>query len=176
MTSLLFRRIGAYVLDIAALFTVLAPLGFALSRALGLDRGAVTPGGVYLALVLNFSLPVWTYFTLADASAGGATLGKRLLGLRTETQDGARPGLARAFSRTAVKLAPWETVHLAAFGLAALGAAEGVQWAGMGLAYLAMAVYMGVAWRSGGAQSVHDWVASTRVARADRQPVSVPLA
>lgn len=160
MPSLLTRRIGAYLIDNAALFAVLAPLGVAVSIGLSIDRGEVTPGGIYTALVLNFSIPVWLYFALADVSASGATLGKRALGLRT---DGASPG--RALVRTAIKLAPWETVHLAAFGLPALGAPVWTQGVGFGLAYAGLAVLVGVAWRTGGERSLHDLAAGTRVVR-----------
>lgn len=84
MRTILLRRAGAYVLDIVVLFAVLAPLDYLVQRALGVSPS--TTEGVYATLLLNFSLPAWTYFALAERSWGGATLGKRLLSLRTEAQ------------------------------------------------------------------------------------------
>jgi uncharacterized RDD family membrane protein YckC len=163
--SLLLRRLGAYALDCASLFLVLAPLGFLIQRAL-----AVTPDtgvGIYTALVLNFSLPSWVYFTWGDASRRGATPGKRLLGLRASTTAGVRIGPARALARTAVKMAPWEIAHVSSFLLAvAPGELGGASWSGLGLTYALVAAYVVVAWRTGGRRSVHDLLASTRVERA----------
>lgn len=171
MPSILLRRVAAYGLDIGILFAVLAPLGFLVQSALGLRPE--TAQGVYLALVLTFSVPVWTYFTLADRSARGATLGKRWLGLRTETATGGRVGVGQALGRTAVKMVPWELTHAASFLFApALGDLGVGNWIGIGASYVLVAAYAVVAWRTGGRRSVHDLVASTQVRRVLR-PASV---
>lgn len=159
-----FRRIGAYVLDIVLLFAVLAPLGFFAQQLLGINRSDVSASDVYVMLLFNFSLPAWVYFALGDRSKTGATLGKRLLGLSTLTERGVRVGFSRALARTAVKMVPWEIVHVSAFLFApALGELAVGNYVGIGVSYLLMFVYLLVAWRTGGHRSVHDVVASTRV-------------
>lgn len=163
MSRFLFRRLAAYALDMATLFAVLAPLGFAVQRALGIGQADVTGLGIYLAAVLTFSVPSWAYFALADASARGQTLGKRALGLRASGVEGERVGRGRALGRTAVKLAPWEGVHVAAFVLPAVGAPAGAQGAAFAAVYLALGATLAVAWRSGGSRSLHDLAAGTRV-------------
>lgn len=64
--SIVLRRVGAYVLDIALLFTVLAPLGYIVQRTIGVSP--VTAQDVYAALVLNFSVPAWAYFAAVKVS------------------------------------------------------------------------------------------------------------
>lgn len=162
--SVLLRRAGAYVLDVTLLFVVLAPLGYVVQLAFGVDLSAPTAQGVYITLVLNFSLPAWTYFVLADHSRGGATLGKRLLSLCTQTEDGGRVCLGRALVRTAVKMVPWEIVHVSAFLFApALGQLAVGNYIGIGASYILSFAYLFVAWRMRGYRSVHDFVASTCV-------------
>lgn len=165
MRSVLLRRVGAYVLDIVVLFAVLAPAGYLAQRALGVSPS--TPQEIYGALVLTFSVPAWTYFALADRSRGGATLGKRLLGLRTAAEDGGPVRAGRALARTAVKMVPWELAHASSFLVApALGEFSVASGVGLGASYVLSFAYLAQAWRTGGHRSVHDLVAGTRVERA----------
>jgi len=57
--ALLFCRVGAYLVDIALLFALLAPIGFAVQLLLDF-----TPTGreIWFVLLVNFSLPSWLYF------------------------------------------------------------------------------------------------------------------
>ena len=111
--GLVGRRAGAYTLDIALLFAVLGPLGWGVQIVLGLAPS--TGQQVWATLLLNFSLPTWIYFAVADASAGGATLGKHWLGLTVSRDDGGRLGPTQALGRTAVKLLPWELTPCGGF-------------------------------------------------------------
>jgi uncharacterized RDD family membrane protein YckC len=166
MPQLLIRRAGAFVVDIVLLFLVLFPVGQVLKFIIGWQPGEAPTGLiVWLASALNFSLPTWTYLTLSDRSARGATVGKRSFGLRVARVTGERVGLGRALARTAVKLCPWEMVHLSAF---AFSVNPGVsldlgQLIGLGIANLLVVVYFVVAARTGGRRSIHDYVAGTQV-------------
>ena len=161
------RRCAAYVLDIALLFAVLGPTGWLVQRALGL---APTTGlEIWSALLLNFSLPAWLYFTVSDASTSGATLAKRLLGLRVSRQDGARVGALRALVRTGVKLLPWELTHISAFALATrLDTFSLMQGIGLATANMLAIVYLVCAASTEGRRSVHDFAAGTVVTVAPR--------
>lgn len=160
----LVRRLGAFAADCGLLFLVLAPLGLAIQFALGVRPEA--PREIYLALLLNFSLPVWTYFAWSDARSG-ATIGKRWTGLRVSAAGGRRLGPGRALARTAGKLLPWELTHAAMFAVpASMDTLGVVSWIGLGVAYSLALAWIGVAWRSGGRRSVHDLVTGTRVERA----------
>ena len=156
-------RLAAYAVDIAVLAAVLVPLAFALQTVTGFRP--TTGVGVWLASVLMISVPSWTYFTVSDASASGATLGKRLLGIAVVASDGApRVGAGRAVVRTAVKLAPWELTHLTMFALSpALGTFSALQIALLWIVYALLAIYLAVALRNRGERSVHDLVAGTAV-------------
>jgi uncharacterized RDD family membrane protein YckC len=165
MRSLLVRRVLAYLIDCALLFIVLAVAGAVAQEVLGV--APATPRAIYATLLLNFSLPVWTYFAWSDHSARGATLGKRILELHARMTDGTRIGMARAFERTAIKMIPWELTHASAFLLApALGVFGALSWVGIGLAYALLIAYLVVAWRTSGRRSLHDVVAGTIVDRA----------
>ncbi|MEM1096060.1 MAG: RDD family protein [Bacteroidota bacterium] len=164
----LLRRIGAYLLDVAVLFVVLAPLGYGVQVALGIDAAAATARSVYITLILNFSIPAWLYFALSDRSSRGATVGKRLLGLRTQAKAGRHLGFSRALGRTAIKMVPWEVTHASAFlFVPALGEFAAGNMVGIGFAYVLSFVYLFVAWRTDGRQSVHDLATKTHVVPAD---------
>ena len=159
------RRVVAYLLDVGLLFAVLAPLGFAVQWILGYAPS--TGPQIWATLLLNFSLPAWAYFAASDASAGGATVGKRWVGIRVSPEDHGRVGAVRAVGRTAVKLAPWELVHVSAFGLSQgadqFSVAQGV---GLTAANLLAIAYVAWAIATGGHRSVHDVVAGTVVGDA----------
>src|SRR5262245_49721975 len=167
MPWLLIRRATAYFVDCAILFLVLAPFGFVVLIALGGPPASPTGPEVWLAAVLNFSVPAWTYFVWSDRSVRGATLGKWLLGLHVVRMTGERVSLARALARTAVKVLPWETAHVSAF---ALSTNPGVsfdldQMIGLTIANALAVVYVVVAAWTGGRRSVHDYVPATEVCR-----------
>jgi len=108
MSRLLIRRAGAYVVDVVLLFLVLFPVGQVVVFVIGWQPAASPTGFVvWLASALNFSLPTWTYFTLSESSARGATVGKRLLGLRVVRVTGTsrRVSFRRSVPVQEVKLA-----------------------------------------------------------------------
>ena len=160
----LLRRLAAYAIDVVILAAVLVPLAFGLQLLIGYrpDTGV----GVWLASLATISVPSWVYFTLSDASTRGATLGKRLLGLRASSLDGGRIGLGRALVRTAIKLIPWELTHLTLFALSPeLGSFTGLQIGFLWVVYGLFAIYLVVAVRNRGERSVHDLAAGTAVRR-----------
>ncbi len=156
------RRLAAYAVDVLLLAITLLPLAFLLGAVVGTD--VATGAGVWLRSLLTISVPAWAYFILTDHLAGGRSLGKRLLRLRTRASVGGAPGWGASILRTAAKLLPWELVHLAFFGLAArLGEFGGVQvWVAM-LSYALMGAYILVALLNGGRRSLPDFVAATHV-------------
>ncbi len=160
-TGLIARRLVAFLADVLALGVVLAPLSFLInSRTLG---NAPRGPEVWVRIALTVSLPAWAYFIVTDRR-GGRSLGKRLVGLRTTRLDGREPGWSSAVLRTALKLLPWELTH-AAFFLLSTGfeRVTPLQWAVSASAYVLMAVYLVVGWVNGGARSLPDLVAGTRV-------------
>jgi uncharacterized RDD family membrane protein YckC len=167
MPWLLIRRATAYGVDCALLLLVLGPIGLLVLMALGGPPAAPTGPQVWLAAVLNFSVPAWIYFIWSDRSVHGATLGKRLLGLHVVRMTGERVGTGRALVRTAVKLLPWETIHVSAFALATDpgGSFDLGQMIGLTVANGLILVYLSVAAYTHGRRSVHDYVAATEVCR-----------
>ncbi|MBL38506.1 MAG: hypothetical protein CMP07_08860 [Xanthomonadales bacterium] len=159
--NLFLRRVLAFMTDILILFAVLGTLGFLIQQAIGYVP--TTGPEIWRVLLLNFSIPVWLYFWLSDASARGGTLGKRIFRIRVAA-DGKALGPARALARTAIKLLPWELAHLSAFALSSdLESLSIVQSVGLVASNLLMLVYLWMAFASRGRRSVHDLVASTRV-------------
>lgn len=160
--STVLRRLAAYAIDIAILAVLLIPLSFGVQSVL--DYEAETGIGVWLASFLLISLPSWTYFILSDASAAGATIGKRVLGLHAARVEGSPLGVGHAALRTAIKLLPWELTHLTMFALAPeLGTFSGLQLALLWVVYALFALYLFVALRNEGRRSVHDIVAGAVV-------------
>lgn len=95
------------------------------------------PDGAVVACAAFVALLAFTYAALGHALMG-ATVGKRLLGLRVEGPDGGAPGIARSVARAALAVA----------GTAALGAG----------------IVLGLMSRNG--RALHDLVAGTSVVRA----------
>ena len=169
--ALLGRRIAAYLLDMLILFGVLAPAGQLILWLLDATPPQTGPA-IARVILWNFSLPAWLYFVLSDRSASGATLGKRLLKIQVRDVSGERLSIGRALARTAVKLLPWELVHVSAFALSTdLTRFSQGQVIGVAAANVLTVVYLGVAVVTMGRRSVHDYAAGTlvRSAAADRE-------
>ncbi len=158
--GLFLRRAAAYSLDIVLLFAILAPLGFLLGPLLG--SIPETGPEIWRRLLLNFSLPTWLYFILFEGSPRGATLGKRLLRLQVRRLDGRALGIGPALRRTALKLLPWELLHLSIFGLSAQpGDLDLIQSLGLAVAFLLWGLYLVSAVTSGGRRARYDdWIGS----------------
>jgi uncharacterized RDD family membrane protein YckC len=162
LKSPLARRILAYMIDCALLLLILASVGGAVLFSLRLSFQ--TPQEVYVAILLNFSIPVWIYFIYADCSIRGATIGKKLFHLQTVAANGQQLPFWQALLRTAIKLMPWELIHIAAFFLpGGMGAFPTESGIGFGLAYLLIIIYLAVAWQTGGHKSVHDYATGALV-------------
>jgi uncharacterized RDD family membrane protein YckC len=160
--NLFGRRVGAYAIDVALLFLILGPIGWLIQRAIGFAPS--TEFQIWLTLLVNFSLPTWSYFAIADASRSGATLGKSWLGLRASRLDGGQVGWIKALYRTAGKLLPWELVHISAFALGTdAGELSILQVVGLSVANVLMLGYLACAALTRGRRSVHDFVAGTVV-------------
>ncbi len=110
------------------------------------------------------TLPVSAYFVLSEAARGGATLGKRRLGLRVVTDGGLGIGIGRSVVRTAVKFLPWELSHAAIWQFAFAG--SGGSLAGtllLGAAWLLVAGTIVLTLVDRGHRALHDRVAGTQV-------------
>lgn len=165
--NLFWRRAGAYVLDTVLLFALLGPIGWMVTQSL---LGALPTTGrqIWLTLLINFSLPTWVYFTISDASARGATFGKRWLGVRVTRNDGDRLGVIQSLGRTAMKLLPWELVHVSAFALSNdLAVFSTRQAIGLVVANALAIGYLICAVLTRGRRSVHDFVVGTAVGKAE---------
>jgi uncharacterized RDD family membrane protein YckC len=159
---LILKRAMAYVVDVLLLFFILMPLGFIVESILGVFPQ--TPREVWVATLLNFSIPAWLYFVLSDGSRAGATIGKRLLKIQVGLLGGGRLGLGRALARTAFKLLPWELAHVFGFALAGEGGVgDASQMIGLIAANVLAIIYLVIAVATGGRRSLHDYAVATEV-------------
>lgn len=162
---LLVQRTAAYLLDMALLFLVLAPVGGLIQWAF-FDSLPQTGPEIWRTLLWNFSVPVWLYFILCDSSSRGATLGKRPFRLQVVGTDHRTISRSRALLRTAVKLLPWELVHISAFALS-MDMSELSVWqmAGLIIANGLVIAYVVVLVVRRGQRTIHDFAAQTKVVR-----------
>lgn len=168
-TPLLLRRAAAFGLDCLLLFVILGPLTFALQKVF--VDGPPTGRQLWVCLVMGFSAPAWAYFIVSDRSRRGATVGKRVFGVRVTTQAGDHLSVGRAVGRTALKLLPWELTHLSAFALSAeMNQLTTVQVIGLTASNLLGLTYLVSAVVTGGLRSVHDYAASTQVQLVNESP------
>jgi uncharacterized RDD family membrane protein YckC len=109
-----WRRVAAFAVDhgvILAYLGLLALLGV-VGRAVGVPPTEITTPAArvvaQLAGIAVLTLPVTLWFAGWEASPGGATPGKRMLGLRVVTTGRERLGWPRSLLRTALKFTiPW---------------------------------------------------------------------
>jgi uncharacterized RDD family membrane protein YckC len=159
---LTLRRLAAYGIDVLVLAAVLLPLAFGIAALFGTED--MTGPDVWVRQLVTISAPVWAYLILTDRLGRGRSIGKRALGLATRSLDGSVPGWGAAIARTALKLLPWELVHIAFFAMSASFArVEPIQLVVASGSYVLMFAYLVVALVNGGERSVPDLVASTRV-------------
>jgi uncharacterized RDD family membrane protein YckC len=121
-----WRRVAAFAVDYGVILAYLGLLALAgaLGRAVGaLPTEVTTPAGRVVAQLVGFAvltLPVTLWFAGWEAGRGGATPGKRVLGLRVVTTGGQRLGWPRSLLRTVLKFTvPWELAHTAVWNLLA---------------------------------------------------------
>lgn len=69
--ALIMRRTTAYLIDVVLLFVVLAPTAFLVEAIFGFRPA--TNSQVWVAAVMSFSIPAWSYFLISDLSQRGMT-------------------------------------------------------------------------------------------------------
>ena len=84
-----------------------------------------TPGRLDFLAFATTVLPVGTYFVLCEASATGATWGKKRVGLRVVGLDGQRLRSRHALIRSIAKFAPWQMAHTALIHIVSFPTATG---------------------------------------------------
>ncbi len=98
-------------------------------------------------------------------------MGKRVFGVRVTTQAGDHLSVSRAVGRTALKVLPWELMHLSAFALSkGMDDLTTVQIIGMTAGNLLSFTYLVSALLTHGRRSVHDYAASTQVQLVNESP------
>jgi uncharacterized RDD family membrane protein YckC len=119
-----WRRVVAVVVDYGFIVLCLGALSVlgVFSFAIGAVTTTVaTPTGRVLAQLVIFAVltvPVTVWLAGWEATPGGATPGKRLLGLRVLTSSGDGLTWPRSLLRTALKFTlPWELAHTAWWNL-----------------------------------------------------------
>lgn len=119
-----WRRVAAFAVDYAVILPYLGLLVIVgvVGRAVGaVPTDITTPAGRVAAQLVAFAVltvPVTLWFAGWEAGRGGATPGKRLLGLRVRTIGGGPLAWPRSLGRTVLKFTvPWELAHTAVWDL-----------------------------------------------------------
>lgn len=116
-----WRRLAAFGVDYLVILLYMGVLALAMTTVMTtagepLAGTLRAPWQAQLLGLVTLTLPVGLYFAVAEG-VFGATLGKRLLGLRVTDSQGVRLPLGRSLLRSAVKFLPWELGHTAAHRL-----------------------------------------------------------
>jgi uncharacterized RDD family membrane protein YckC len=136
-----WRRLVAYGVDSGVIFLYL------MLAVPALVYGAAwpwpgEPWRTQLLSLLAITLPVVLYFALSEASGRGATLGKRVLGLRVVDLQGERLPWGKSLLRSALKFTPWELAHTASYRIAASETVTAWQLGMVTLSLLLVALYV----------------------------------
>ncbi|GIP31651.1 RDD family protein [Paenibacillus sp. J2TS4] len=110
---LAIRRLIAYGIDFIILAMILVGVQLIINVITGggLSRSLQSGWAIELWVLLTMSAPVWVYFIYLEYRKQ-QTIGKKVMKLRLETIEGHPVKLGQAFSRTLVKLLPWELTHI----------------------------------------------------------------
>jgi uncharacterized RDD family membrane protein YckC len=154
-------RAAAYGTDAILLLAILVPLTFLVQPLLQADPQSGR--AMWNAAVLCYSIPTWIYFVMADRSLTGATLGKRLWGIRVHSLRATSVSLSDAISRTAIKLLPVELTRLVFLFADSTDSDQRANTFVVTLANLLAFIYLVVCAQTRGQRSVHDLVAGTAV-------------
>jgi uncharacterized RDD family membrane protein YckC len=90
----------------------------------GMPEAPSDPWRGQLLGLATMTIPVILYFALLERAGRGASVGKRLLGLRVVGEGGRALGFRASVARNAIKLLPWEAGHLVAHHAVAAGDAD----------------------------------------------------
>lgn len=100
------QRAGAFLLDAAIIIGALVAVTLACAFAFGAGAATIgVTGGEMIAVIwlIVFFLLRNFYFTAFELSAGAATPGKRVMGLRVASRDGGRLKAEAVFARNAMR-------------------------------------------------------------------------
>lgn len=100
------QRAGAFLLDAAIIIGALIAVTLACAFAFGAGAATIgVTGGEMIAVIwlIVFFLLRNFYFTAFELSAGAATPGKRVMGLRVASRDGGRLKAEAVFARNAMR-------------------------------------------------------------------------
>jgi uncharacterized RDD family membrane protein YckC len=161
LSSIFLSRAVAFFIDIAILYPIGFVIGFVLIQILG---EPVTTFEVYIRAIMSFSIPVWIYSIGNDFSKSGSTIGKKIMKIHVVTLEKERLRFHQAISRNAIKLIPWEMVHLSFFGLSeGWGTFTITQMISVVITYVLIFLYIIVMIRKKGVKGIHDIVSHTQV-------------
>lgn len=172
--SLLLARPLAYMLDFLFLaLSLLLPQWAAYQIFDGFPFDLFSkPWQVYCWNLVTVSLPVWLYFILLEKSARQATWGKRIMGLSVVSNREERIGSAQSFTRTLLRLLPWEITHIALTDF--YFNPEPVINTGLYTANIIIIFYVIVFIASKGTLSFHDMLSKTTVVRKMKEEFPTP--
>ncbi len=111
--TLALKRLLAYWLDFMILAICLAGIQWIIYILTAGFPFSILDTGIEIELwvLLTVSVPVWSYFILCELFTE-QTIGKRILKLAVTNEEGNKITLKQAFSRTFIRLLPWELTHL----------------------------------------------------------------
>jgi uncharacterized RDD family membrane protein YckC len=159
---MVIRRVGAFLLDILIIFGICAPCGYLIQRLIGYSPQ--TGPEIWSAILWNFSLPSWLYFLRSDRSKKGKTVGKRVFKLKVTGRMKERLGWGHALARTAMKLLPWEIIHISAFALSKEpGTFATFQYFGFVLGNALAFAYFITSALTQGKRTVYDFILGTEI-------------
>lgn len=171
-SALPIQRLAAFAVD----WCVIAVYGLALFGVVVALNGGVpqvsAPYNPLLNQLVGFAcltLPVMVYF-VASEYRGGATLGKRVLGIRTVSINSKNLTLRQASVRTALKFIPWEMAHFCTHQFVAANTenreAGAVTLAVLAVVYLLAGLYLAMLFLRKDHRTAYDLAADTQVVRA----------
>ncbi|KGP71264.1 RDD family protein [Pontibacillus yanchengensis] len=134
-------------------------------------------GSLLLAQGFGFllvTLPVSLYFAIADSVVGGASLGKRKVGIQVVGREGTAVSVLHSLFRTALKFLPWELSHFLVYRMIEVGDGETpvMYFVLGGLIYAWIFANVIAVVFTKRKQSIYDLVVRTRVLKGCNQSIS----
>lgn len=166
------RRLWAFACDYMLIVLYLGALGAAAFALSQISQWFSQASTAHMASFLLVTLPIGAYFAFCEASASGATVGKRLMRIQVRRFDGSRLALSASLLRTAIKFTPWELSHTAIWRYRFASTVQTQDWVATSLlttAWLLIVLNLGCVAADKRRRTLYDFVAGSIVVRKPQE-------
>lgn len=171
MSASIVLRFKAFLFDYIFIFIYLLLL-FLASAFIFPALQRLFTGSLLVSQLVSFivvTVPVSLYFIISDSTMVGQSFGKKKVGIKVVTKNGASLSLLQSAYRTVLKFLPWEMGHYVAYRFVLLGddPIPSQLYVINGIIYSFILAYLITALVTKNKQTLYDLIAKTFVVKTN---------